>query len=86
MPQLWEKHYLTDITGQIEHAGIGDVELPFMCIFFLMRMYARDFFFCGSLRCATCFGVDVHDKKMLKKYIRGFTYIRAYTEVTSQHH
>ena len=44
MPQLWEKHYLTDITGQIEHAGAGDVELPSMCIFFFMRMYARDFF------------------------------------------
>ena len=69
MPQLWEKHYLTDITGQMEHAGAGDVELLSMCIFF----YARDFFFCGSLRCATFFWVDVHDKKILKKYIRGFT-------------
>ena len=33
MPQLWEKHYLTDITGQIGHAGAGDVELLSMCIF-----------------------------------------------------
>ena len=73
MPQLWEKHCLTDITGQIEHAGAGDVELLSMCIFFLMHTYARDFFFCGSLRCATFFGVDVHDQKILKKYIRGFT-------------
>ena len=39
MPQLWEKHYLTDITGQIELGGAGDVELPSMCIFI--------YFLCG---------------------------------------
>ena len=84
MPQLWEKHYLTDITGQIEHAGAGDVELLSMCFFFFMRMYGRDFFFCGSLRCAFFFWVDVHDKQILYTWV--YINIRAYTEVTSQHH
>ena len=41
MPQLWEKHYLTDITGQIEHAGAGDVEFPSMCIFFFFNADVR---------------------------------------------
>ena len=65
MPQLWEKHDLTDIIGQIEHAGAGDVELLSMCLFF----------FCGSLRCATFFWVDVHDKNILKNI---YTYVCMY--------
>ena len=62
MPQLWEKHYLTDITGgQIEHAGAGDVELPTMFIYF---------FLCG---CTHVIFFSVAPFDVQKKNIRGFT-------------
>ena len=46
--------------------------VSFPLFFFFMRMYARDFFVCGSLRCATFFRVDVHDKKILENI---YTYV-----------